>query len=79
MGIQNPGIPLLLIVVLLAVGHLSSSRNIPTEALAAERFNSKFFGQFYAAPPKKLGNGEEDPVYGASDRTVPGGPNPLHN
>lgn len=86
MGIQQSAFPLL-VVLILAVAHLSNGRQIPrlakeeTHRISAE-FDSRFSNYFSAAAaaPAGSGNGEQAaPVYEASYRNVPTGPNPLHN
>ncbi|PSS04151.1 CLE14p like [Actinidia chinensis var. chinensis] len=86
MGIQNPGFPIFILVIL-TITQLSNGRHlhnrITTEA-TQERSTNEFYSQFSnhfsteaaAAAPEKSRN---DLVYGVSHRTVPGGPNPLHN
>ncbi|OWM72010.1 hypothetical protein CDL15_Pgr017893 [Punica granatum] len=81
---------LILITFLIVCPRLSSCRSIGRsiegshESPTAE-YNSRFGHQFPAKTPGTTRDGdnekgaETDPVYGVSKRTVPGGPNPLHN
>ncbi|KAF7138372.1 hypothetical protein RHSIM_Rhsim07G0092200 [Rhododendron simsii] len=89
MGIQQSAIALL-VVLILAAAHLSNGRQIPrlareeTHRTSAEfdsRFSNYFSAAAAAAAPAGSGNGDKAdvPVYEASYRTVPTGPNPLHN
>lgn len=41
--------------------------------------HSSFPSRFPAEAPGAVNNPHTDPIYGMSERTVPGGPNPLHN
>ncbi|KAL6986208.1 hypothetical protein U1Q18_019588 [Sarracenia purpurea var. burkii] len=88
MGIRCHGFPIL-IVVILAISQVSNGRHLQriiTEGRTDERFTSKFYARFSkrfseaaAAAPGQAGKDPVNPVYGVSHRTVPGGPNPLHN
>ncbi|GKE41394.1 hypothetical protein Tco_1468678 [Tanacetum coccineum] len=89
MGIQYTGIPVLAItIIILVIAPVSSSRNIHRITLEEENDQS-FKPQHHsnhpwhtpteAAAPRESSNNELDPLYGVSQRTVPGGPNPLHN
>lgn len=90
MGIQQSAALALLVVLILAVAHLSNGRQIPRLAKEETRrtspeFDSRFSNYFSAAEaaaaaPAGSGNGDQAaPVYEASYRSVPTGPNPLHN
>ncbi|KAF5938631.1 hypothetical protein HYC85_022890 [Camellia sinensis] len=81
MRIQHPGVPIL-IVMMLAISLISNGRHIhriTTEESSTDKFNWKFSQHFSAEAPEESRNNEADPVYQVSHRTVPGGPNPLHN
>ncbi|CAL5356111.1 unnamed protein product [Camellia sinensis] len=81
MRIQHPGVPIL-IVMMLAISQISNGRHIhriTTEESSTDKFNFKFSQHFSAEAPEESRNNEADPVYQVSHRTVPGGPNPLHN
>lgn len=41
--------------------------------------HSSFPSRFPAKAPVAINNPHTDPIFGMSERTVPGGPNPLHN
>ncbi|PSS11424.1 CLE12p like [Actinidia chinensis var. chinensis] len=89
MGIQNPGFPILILVIL-TITQLSNGRHLHiriTIEASQERSTNEFYPRFSnhfsttaaAAAPEKSRNDQVDPVYEVSHRTVPGGPNPLHN
>ncbi|KAI7989590.1 CLAVATA3/ESR (CLE)-related protein 14 [Camellia lanceoleosa] len=86
MGIQHPVVPILImIMMMLAISEPSNGRNlhrIATEG-TGERFRNEFYSRFSqhlsATAPEESENEQIDPVYGVSHRTIPAGPNPLHN
>ncbi|CAK7335493.1 unnamed protein product, partial [Dovyalis caffra] len=77
----------LFLMIILAVSQLSSCRHLhinlgdQTKKAAAEtEVSPQFSLHFPAQAPEGSSKDEkDDPVYGVSFRTVPGGPNPLHN
>ncbi|KAI8569373.1 hypothetical protein RHMOL_Rhmol02G0273700 [Rhododendron molle] len=75
---------------MLALGNVSNGRHLRRIAAVGKddgftrEFNSQYSQPFSDEPgfmgyPEEPGNDSVDPVYGVSERTVPGGPNPLHN
>lgn len=86
MGIQKLRFPLLVIfIIMLAISQLSSCRHIRQASEEAQQQASKaqfktWFSRHSSAPaPGEYDGDEIDPIYGVSHRSVPGGPNPLHN
>ncbi|KAH7864262.1 hypothetical protein Vadar_027619 [Vaccinium darrowii] len=85
MAIQHSNVFPLLIMLILAVSHLSDGRQIPRiSSEEAHQISVEFAlrssNDFSAAAAAAGASpNEADPVYGASYRTVPAGPNPLHN
>lgn len=85
MGVQYPAVPFLVIMVMLTFGQFSTCRDIHRSAIEGTKteiktqFRSPFPWHFPAAAPAEAKSVGTDPIYGTSDRTVPGGPNPLHN
>ncbi|KAK4365346.1 hypothetical protein RND71_016704 [Anisodus tanguticus] len=82
MKIHYPSFQFLLIMVILSTIQLSSWRKIQeiTPTNTQQRFNSRFSWHNSAPAPKKSRNEDDiDQSYRVSHRTVPGGPNPLHN
>lgn len=73
MKIHSPRIPLLLILIMLTVGTISSSRD------AVSTFQSKSSWYSSVQAPKESRTEEDESIYRASNRETPGGPNPLHN
>nr|DAD47458.1 TPA_asm: hypothetical protein HUJ06_017395 [Nelumbo nucifera] len=80
-------VPFLFLLVILTFPQLSSSHYIhrATSKLEAgprsrTEVSTQASWRFSAVPPSpNLSNSKADPFFGASDRVVPGGPNPLHN
>lgn len=86
MGVQYPAVPFLVITVMLTFGQLSTCRDIHRSAIEGTKtteiktqFSSPFPCHFPTAAPAEAKSVGTHPIYGTSDRTVPGGPNPLHN
>ncbi|EEF51143.1 conserved hypothetical protein [Ricinus communis] len=77
----------LLIVIILAVSHLSSCRHLHTNIGVDDQAKKtpttllppQLVWHFPATSPEASAKDQIDAVYGVSLRTVPGGPNPLHN
>lgn len=68
---------LIILMMMLTITHHSNCRDI-RRIIAQE--TEQIFKESEIFPPQEWSNDEEvDPIYGASDRSVPGGPNPLHN
>ncbi|CDP09778.1 unnamed protein product [Coffea canephora] len=84
MAIQYPAISFMFIMVMLTLSQLSSGRSIHefTYKTKEERFTREVQSQIswnsHVPAPGESRNGD-DPNYRVSHRTVPGGPNPLHN
>ncbi|KAJ0106249.1 hypothetical protein Patl1_18742 [Pistacia atlantica] len=81
MKILNPKFPFLVLLIILAACQLSSSRYLHTTTSeeTSTEFHPTFSWHFPAKAPESSGKEATDPLYGVSYRTVPGGPNPLHN
>lgn len=87
MGTQYPRVPFLFIMVMLTFTQLSNChdmKRVTIEGTEMEfkpepEFRSPFSTHFPAAVPIEAKNDGVEPIYGMSDRTVPGGPDPLHN
>ncbi|GFY84236.1 hypothetical protein Acr_03g0010100 [Actinidia rufa] len=86
MGPQNSLFSIVILITMLALAHMTSSRHIdlPRNEVAEQRLRAKFYSTFlryFSAIPKyeQAKNEETSPVYAVSRREVPGGPNPLHN
>lgn len=84
MGIQKLRFPLLIFIIMLAISQLSSCRHIRQASEEAQQaskaeFEPRFSTHSSAPAPGEYGGDEIDPIYGVSHRSVPGGPNPLHN
>ncbi|KAB2088811.1 hypothetical protein E1A91_A03G028400v1 [Gossypium mustelinum] len=85
MKICNPKSSFMFLMIILAsITHLSSCHFIHRRSLsseAEERSNTEFHTwHLPAKSPEPSSRAEKDqPVYQVSYRTVPGGPNPLHN
>ncbi|KMT12117.1 hypothetical protein BVRB_5g100690 [Beta vulgaris subsp. vulgaris] len=69
-------IPILILIIFLSF-HLSSSRRIAIETNKQVETQPSSW-QYLANAPKESSR-NDDEVYWNSFRTVPGGPNPLHN
>lgn len=68
---------LIILMMMLTITHHSNCLDI-RRIIAQE--TEQIFKESEIFPPQEWSNDEEvDPIYGASDRSVPGGPNPLHN
>ncbi|XAR70323.1 hypothetical protein NMG60_11027135 [Bertholletia excelsa] len=85
MGIQLSQ-PIILIMAMLALSQLSNGRLLYTTATeeTGKNFQEQSYSQssshtISATDSQDPGNLTADPVYEVSHRTVPGGPNPLHN
>ncbi|KAK4338397.1 hypothetical protein RND71_042884 [Anisodus tanguticus] len=82
MKIHYPSLQFLLIMIILSTSQLSSCRKVQeiTPTNTHQRFNSRFSWHNSAPAPKRSRNEDNiDQRYRVSHRTVPGGPNPLHN
>lgn len=85
MGNQYPRVSFLFIMVMLSFCQLSDCRSIHrstaegTTTHMKPGLHSSFPSRFPAEAPGAVNNPHTDPIYGMSERTVPGGPNPLHN
>lgn len=86
MRIPNPRLSFIFLMIILASSQLSSCRHlhIKIDDQNNPRAEAQVFTQFSWHFPAKASQGSskgeiDDPVYGVSYRTVPGGPNPLHN
>ncbi|GFZ15319.1 hypothetical protein Acr_24g0015090 [Actinidia rufa] len=86
MGPQNSLFSLMILITMLALAHMTSSRHIDLlrNEVAEQRLRAKFYSTFsgyFSAIPKyeQAENEENSPVYAVSLREVPDGPNPLHN
>ncbi|KAI5601515.1 hypothetical protein POPTR_001G107400v4 [Populus trichocarpa] len=86
MRIPNPRRSFLFLMIILAISQLSSCRYLhinirdQTNQTVETDVSTQFSWHFTAKAPEGSNKDEiDDPVYGASYRTVPGGPNPLHN
>lgn len=84
--IPNTRIPFLFLMILLALSQFSSCRHLhinrgdhQAKETAKTDFSTQFSWHFPAKAPEGSSKDEIDQVYGVSYRTVPGGPNPLHN
>ncbi|XVF13163.1 hypothetical protein REPUB_Repub08aG0184600 [Reevesia pubescens] len=84
MRIWNPKFSFMFFMIILAATiNLSSCRYIH-RSLISEAVQQTSKTQFYtwhfpAKFPETLRAENRQPIYGVSYRTVPGGPNPLHN
>ncbi|KAJ6415230.1 hypothetical protein OIU84_004089 [Salix udensis] len=86
MRIPNPRLSFIFLMIILATSQLSSCRHLHIKIgdQNKPRAEAQVFTQFSWHFPAKASQGSskdeiDDPVYGVSYRTVPGGPNPLHN
>ncbi|KAG5249297.1 hypothetical protein OIU77_027121 [Salix suchowensis] len=86
MRIPNPRLSFIFLMIILASSQLSSCRHLHIKIgdQNKPRAEAQEFAQFSWHFPAKASQGSskdeiDDPVYGVSYRTVPGGPNPLHN
>lgn len=66
----------MIIMVMLASTQLSNTTEITEKKIEYSSFSSCFPAE---APAGATDNHGTDDIYGMSKRTVPGGPNPLHN
>ncbi|WOG90264.1 hypothetical protein DCAR_0209507 [Daucus carota subsp. sativus] len=75
----------LFIMIMISFFELSNCRDIHRSTTEGTTTNMKpgshssFPSRFPAKAPVADSNPQTDPIYGMSKRTVPGGPNPLHN
>uniref|UniRef100_A0A2P2QBS8 Uncharacterized protein n=1 Tax=Rhizophora mucronata TaxID=61149 RepID=A0A2P2QBS8_RHIMU len=76
----------LVFLILLAGSQLSSCRHLHESTRGRNsghpvenQSSTQFSWHFSAKAPEGSNRVEGNPVYGASYRTVPAGPNPLHN
>ncbi|EOY24670.1 Uncharacterized protein TCM_016213 [Theobroma cacao] len=85
MRIWNPKFSFLVFMIILATSHLSSSRYIhrslssEAEQTTRAEFSTSPLWHFPAKSSEASRAEKSQPIYGVSYRTVPGGPNPLHN
>lgn len=82
---QEFRVSFLFIVVMLTFTQLSNCGNLQrsttkgTKTAMKPDLHSSFPSRFPAKAPVAINNPHTDPIFGMSERTVPGGPNPLHN
>ncbi|XWS61806.1 hypothetical protein CRYUN_Cryun07bG0156900 [Craigia yunnanensis] len=82
MLIWNPKFSFMFFMIILATIHLSSCRYIhrSLSSEAEQTINTEFSTRHFPAKSPEASRAEKSqPIYEVSYRTVPGGPNPLHN